>query len=304
RPGAWHRLEARRQAVRRVPWRWALAGSLAALVVGLGGWRVARDRAGRPLTYQVAGSGIEDSGYVRASEGDPAGLTFSDGTRIQLAPGAKVSVGAPGVHGARVRVEDGRAHFEVVHRPHAAWTVDAGPYAVEVTGTVFDVRWSAAEEIAEVRLRAGSVRVSGPLLTEHATLRPGQSLIARLAAHELRIEDERTAPAAPPPAAAPAPAPAATPPAAPTVAPAPSASPRASGAKPRKRIRQVASAEPAVSAPAPAPWAPRDWTTRVASGDAGAIVAEAEAHGIDAVLEEANAPALVALADAARYDGR
>jgi len=302
-PGAWHRLEARRHAARRVPWRWALAGSLAALVVGLGGWRVARDRAARPLTYQVAGSGIEDSGYVRASEGDAARLTFSDGTRIQLAPGAKVSVGAPGVHGARVRVEDGRAHFEVVHRPHAAWTVDAGPYAVEVTGTVFDVRWSAAEEIAEVRLRAGSVRVSGPLLTEHATLRPGQSLIARLAAHELRIEDERTAPAPTPPAP-PAPAPAATPPAAP--APAPAVPPSASEPAPKrkKRIRQLASADQPVPAPAPAAWAPRDWTTRVASGDAGAIVAEAEAHGIDAVLEEASAPALVALADAARYDGR
>src|SRR6185312_13950442 len=74
--------------------------------------------------------------------------------------------------------------------------------------------------------------------------------------------------------------------------------------KRKKRIRQVASADQPVPAPAPAAWAPRDWTTRVASGDAGAIVAEAEAHGIDAVLEEANAPALVALADAARYDGR
>jgi hypothetical protein len=74
--------------------------------------------------------------------------------------------------------------------------------------------------------------------------------------------------------------------------------------KPKKRIRRLASRDtPAVPA-APVPWAPRDWTARVASGDASAVVAEAEAHGVDAVLEDADAPALVALADAARYDGR
>jgi ferric-dicitrate binding protein FerR (iron transport regulator) len=306
-PGAWHRLQARRQATgRRTSWRWAAAASLGALALGLVGWQVARDRAGRPLTYQVAGSAVEDSGYVSAGEGESARLTFSDGTRIQLSPGAKVSVAAPGAHGARVRVQDGRAHFEVVHRPHAAWTVDAGPYAVEVTGTVFDVRWSAAEEVAEVRLRAGSVRVSGPLLTEHATLRPGQNLIARLADHQLRIEDERAAaPAAAPQVPAPAAHPAAPAETAPPPAPAP---PAPAAVKPTRkskpRARQVALVSPPVPAPAPAPWAPRDWGTRVASGDASAIVAEAEAHGIDAVLDEADAPALVALADAARYGGR
>ena len=42
----------------------------------------------------------------------------------------------------------------------------------------------------------------------------------------------------------------------------------------------------------------------MASGDTKTILAEAEAHGVDAVLEQADAPALVALADAARYDGQ
>ncbi len=319
-PGAWHRLQARRQTVaRRAPWRWALAGSLCALVLGLGGWRVAREHAGRPLTYEVAGGAVEDSGYVRADAGRSAHLTFSDGTRIQLAPGAKVSVGAPGAHGARVRVQDGRAHFEVVHRPHAAWTVEAGPYTVEVTGTVFDVRWSGAEEVAEVRLRVGSVRVTGPLLTEHATLRPGQSLIARLAARELRIEDERpaapalpeTRAAAPSPAErAEAPAPAdqaAAPPAQQAAASAtpPIAAPaRRPEAKPKRHPRRVALVGPPAPARAPAPWTPRDWSARVASGQASDVLAEAEERGIDAVLAEVDAPALVALADAARYNGR
>ena len=121
-----------------------------------------------------------------------------------------MSVVAPGPHGARLRVEEGAAHFSVMHLPHAAWSVEAGPYVVEVTGTVFDVRWSSADEVVEVRLQSGSVRVSGPMLTEHATLRPGQHLTAHLATRELRIDENGGTAAAPtlsvpPPGASPPP---------------------------------------------------------------------------------------------------
>ena len=119
-----------------------------------------------------------------------------------------MSVVAPGPHGARLRVDEGAAHFSVMHLPHAAWSVEAGPYVVEVTGTVFDVRWSSADEVVDVRLQSGSVRVSGPMLTEHATLRPGQHLTAHLATRELRIDENGgggVAPvlAVPPPGASP-----------------------------------------------------------------------------------------------------
>ncbi|MFL5305662.1 MAG: FecR domain-containing protein [Polyangia bacterium] len=312
-PGAWHRLEARRQATARGGLRrWAPALAMAALVVGGLAWRAWRAGASGSLTYAVAGGTIEEAGYVRGGLHDSARLDFSDGTRVSLGPSAKLSVTATGAHGARLRLQDGGAHFEVVHRPHAAWTVEAGPYSIEVTGTVFDVRWSGADEIAEVRLRAGSVRVTGPLLTERATLRAGQSLIARLAAHEVRIEDEAAhekreelhpRSPAPAPPAPPVAEPAAPPPAVEGTAPEHAAGEHPASAAPvpaRKRIaRRLAS-----SSPAPAAWAPTGWSSRMATGDTKTILSEAEAHGVDAVLEQADAPALVALADAARYDGQ
>ena len=110
-------------------------------------------RSGRALTYDVGGGAVEESGYIRGAGDAGAAVRFSDGTRIDLAAGARMSVVAPGPHGARLRVEEGQAHFSVMHLPHAAWSVEAGPYVVEVTGTVFDVRWSSADEVAEVRLR-------------------------------------------------------------------------------------------------------------------------------------------------------
>jgi len=210
-----------------------------------------------------------------------------------------------------------------MHLPHAAWSVEAGPYLVEVTGTVFDVRWSSADEVVEVRLQSGSVRVSGPMLTEHATLRPGQHLTAHLATRELRIDENggsAVAPvlAVPPPGASPpektaspdaaapretsalpAPTSAETPP--PVEAPAPAAARPSSAARAvRKPIRTVAS----VDSQANADWAPQRWSERVSAGDAKGVVAEAVAHGLDAAVTDADAAALVALADAARYAGR
>ncbi|HVY36532.1 MAG TPA: FecR domain-containing protein [Polyangia bacterium] len=325
-PGAWHRLEARRQArPRRWMRLWAAAATLGALAIVGVGWRVWRAGATGALTYAVAGGTIEESGYVRGGAHDSARLDFSDGTRVNLGPGAKLSVAATGAHGARLRLQDGTAHFEVVHRPHAAWTVEAGPYSIEVTGTVFDVHWSGGDEIAEVRLRAGSVRVSGPLLAERATLRPGQSLIARLAAHEVRIEseaarrpsDEGRPPGDTPPAVASPPA-APAPPVGPVLAdpgseraavdqPAGEQAAReraATGGPTRAKKRGARRLASATPAPPPEAWTPAGWTARVAAGDTKAILSEAEAHGLDAVLDQADSPALTALADAARYDGR
>ncbi|HXJ22276.1 MAG TPA: FecR domain-containing protein [Polyangia bacterium] len=316
-PGVWHRLEARRRddQLRRPRGRWTwvvTCAGAAALVLAVRALAPLVHSA-RPLTFEVAGGILEEGGYVRGDDQRGGQLRFSDGTRIRLAPGAKLSVGAPGARGARLRLQDGEAHFEVMHLPRAAWTVEAGPYVVEVTGTVFDVRWSGANEVAEVHLRSGSVRVSGPLLAEHATLHPGQSLVAHIAEHELRIEEDR--PAAPPaglatparsvaaPSAPVAPVLAVPPPGAATAAVVP-ATQRAK--KPRRRVALLEPPQP----PPPRPeaevpaWAPHEWTGRVTAGDTKGVLDEAEAHGLDSVLAEADGPALVALADAARYAGR
>ncbi len=199
-----------------------------------------------------------------------------------------------------------------MHLPRAAWSVEAGPYLIEVTGTVFDVRWSSRDEIVEVRLRAGSVRVSGPLLTEHATLRPGQRLTARLATRELGIDENASAPAAPtiavpPPAIAPGASaaieapPAIAPPPSGEAPPAPARGPSAPARAGKAPARKVVAAADAPTVP---DWAPQRWQARVSAGDAKTVVAEAVTHGLDAVVAEADGPALVALADAARYAGR
>jgi TolA-binding protein len=333
-PAVWHRLQLRRARVSRPPWRGLLvagAGVAAAIALVL----VARGvQRGRPLTY-VAEGAAEQDGYIRGGEGQGASqVRFSDGTHVDLGHGARVSVLARGPRGARLRVEEGEARFDVAHLPHAAWSVEAGPYVVYVTGTVFDVRWSGSDEVIEVRMRSGSVQVGGPLLPERVTLRAGQRLRARLASSELLIGDARVSDGEATPVhraavqpqgeargAAPAPAPAAEPQPAPVPA-APAAMPAAplvpSPPAPPAAAPAIAPAQEPAAAPArPAsiarrapphvnqiPWAPRTWSSAITTGNAARVVAEAEAHGLEKALVEVDSTALMALSDASRYSGR
>jgi hypothetical protein len=322
-PAAWHRLQAMRaRPARAGRGRWLLPAAALAAAAVFGGVKLAQRP--RPLTYAVGDGAAEQDGYIRGGAAAGADVRFSDGTRVALARGARLSVLARGSDGARLRVEDGEAHFEVVHRPRAAWSVEAGPFVVYVTGTTFDVRWSGSDETVEVRLRAGSVRVGGPFLPERVTLRPGQRLTARLASGELRIDDERAggsgtttaAPAHGPAASAEgagsgngnetaaAPSAELPSPAAPAV-PAVEAPGRAEAPSSRGsvRIAMPHRSRARVLAAKDARFAPGGWPAEVAVRGGDEVVAEAEAHGIERTLAEVDAGALKALADAARYGG-
>jgi hypothetical protein len=273
-PAAWHRLQSRRALRSRPPWRGLLlagagvAAAVTLLVVARGAQRV------RPVTYVVADAAEQD-GYIRGTGRGASQVRFSDGTHVDLAQGARVSVLSRGPRGARLRVEEGEARFDVAHLPRAAWSIEAGPYVVYVTGTVFDVSWSGASEVIEVRMRSGSVQVGGPLLPERVTLRAGQRLTAKLASGEMVIGDARAAEGhgadeaaapsqagadVPPPAAgegepAPATPPAANvpPPGAPLAAPPPPpAAPSPPPAAKRQPPPEARAEEPAPPAPGPA----------------------------------------------------
>jgi hypothetical protein len=227
-----------------------------------------------PLSYTIDGA-APGQGYVQAG---PSGASarFSEGTRVSLAPGARGRIVDVGPRGARVSLEEGSAHFDVAHREGAAWLAEAGPFTVTVTGTTFDLVWSGAR--VEVVMYAGSVVVRGPPAPEGIVLRKGQRLVADAARAEVSRIDE----------------------------PAPSGSAGASAADGSARTDPPAPGAPS-SAPSAASARPRaaaSWPSRVAAGDFAGVIAEAEARGLDAALDETSLADLSALADAARYAGR
>ena len=286
------RLERPVRRLRRLRWQAVSAIGFGALlmVAAPTAWFAAR-RPG-PLTFEVINGTVGEKGEIRPADAGTR-IRFSDGSEIALDREARAQVSDVTPVGARIVLSNGRAHTFFVPKPHARWQVAAGPYVVQVTGTIFDVQWSGDSEAFDVWLEKGSVRVSGPLIGDGIAMTHGQHLLTRVKDNKILLDSQR-ADAAEAKAATPEPEPT------PSVDPA-AAHGQATGAA----DEQDDDATPPSHIPARVthPVA-RSWSRRMARGDFEAVVEAAERRGIETVLAHGSHAELAALADAARYTRR
>jgi len=270
--------QARRRQVRRRVGAGVTLGALAA--AGFVAWTAATRPPGT-LSYTVDGAAPPPGGYVRSSPGHEPELAFSDGTSIRLLPSTHARVVDVGIRGARVMLEDGRAHVSVVHRPRADWQLQAGAFLIHVHGTAFLVEWNAAQSRLDLHMESGVVSVDGPRSGDTVTVQGGQSLSVRLdGAGMVATTTQPSLAARQPPASR-----------------SQAGSPPLEGPRPVDSVAPVNPPRPAPSAAAPS----ARWSERLADGDAAGIMAEAQRRGIDSVLAGASSEDLAALADAARF---
>ncbi|HEY7374275.1 MAG TPA: FecR family protein [Polyangia bacterium] len=254
------------------------------------------------ITFAVVGGTVSDGGYVRAKAEGGTELRFSEGSTLTLDPGTSTRVTDLDAHGSRVLLESGRAHVRVTHRPAAKWTVDAGPYSVQVVGTEFDVRWSGPEEVLDVQMQRGKIIVRGPLASGGLTMEAGQHLVANVKNGEIFLDatpGSETASALPRARAeSPEPTFANEPEIVPAPVPSPVPTPPA-GASPASHAAHVRAMVSHGAAPAGA--TETSWSKLIAQGDFQGVLADAEQRGLARTLESGSAADLNALADAARY---
>jgi hypothetical protein len=291
----------RRQARRRLLFRSSLAFASVAVCLSLGWGAVSklRGRASPPaqaaLAYQVEGGSVADGGYLRESGAAGMKLTFTEGTKLILMPGARGRLRTVDSRGAHLAIEQGSASFDVTPRPGARWLVDVGPFVVTVKGTVFSLSWDAVAERFELVLRHGQVSVAGPVNGGEIILRTGERLVVNLPKAETVISEQMGDDAWPSPGTA---TPADTehaPPEGPS--PPKSASPSPSGRA------AVASVSPK-SAQLSQTDGQNRWGAAMAAGRWDDILREAERLGVQRTLEGASSEDLFAVADAARYRRR
>lgn len=161
-----------RSPERRLRWG-RIAGALAmagAVVFGVS-FAIHSNSKPRELTFNG-----HVGGFMAAPETKELPLSFSDGTRIVLAPKTRARVAEVSPKGARILVESGKLHADVVHTADAKWAVEAGPFEVRVTGTSFDVTWDPKDEAIVVALSEGSVVVTGCKLGEGKRVVRGEEL--------------------------------------------------------------------------------------------------------------------------------
>lgn len=185
-----HRLDRRGPSLRRL---WPALAVCAVAILGTAGYLVAR----RPLGYRVVDCAVTADGVFATTATRAGSLAFDDGSRMSVEKDARFRLGMlPFGHGADVRLEDGDAHLAVAHRPGARWSVQAGPFRIDVTGTRFGVHWSRQRGRFQVTMLEGDVLVAGGAIPPATHLRAGQTLRAELMASRFTIEDAQSPPLA------------------------------------------------------------------------------------------------------------
>ncbi|WP_437764566.1 FecR family protein [Sorangium sp. So ce281] len=245
-------------------------------------------RPGDPLTYRVAGAPGAVGRWV-AADASQVGLDFSDGSRVDLAPGTRARVTEVGPRGASVLLERGSLRVRVAHRDDTRWVVAGGPFEVHVIGTEFDITWNTDAEELTVSMITGRVRVLGPCVDPS-----GRALAAPEAARLSCAAPRPAAPRASSPAPAPEAVPSAQPPALLPSASAAASAPAPAPAPPSPGAPQPRAGEPLAGAPA------ERWRAHLAAGKLGEALADVELLGIDTVLGRAGGAELVDLGSAAR----
>ena len=279
----------------RVRLRWqamsAIGFAALLLVAAPAAWFAVRSPG--PLTFEVINGTVGVTGEIRPAiaENVSTRIRFSDGSEIALDREARAQVSNVTPVGARIVLSNGRAHTFFVPKPHARWQVAAGPYVVQVTGTIFDVQWSGDSEAFDVWLEKGSVRVSGPLIGDGIAMTHGQHLLTRVKDNKILLDSQR-ADAVEPTSATPEPA--SVPAAEPT-----GGHGEATGSADEGEVEPSSHIAARVTHPVG-----KSWSRRMARGDFEAVVEAAERRGIESVLAHGSHAELAALADAARYTRR
>jgi TolA-binding protein len=133
-----------------------------------------------PLTF-VVGDPARAGALHEWVSAPPAGklqIGFSDGSRVQLLPGARGRVVRTNPSGAELVVEAGRARVEITPRRGTDYRLRTGPFDVEVTGTRFVAAWNPDRDKFELELYEGHVRVKGCGLGDGVSVAAGQRMEA------------------------------------------------------------------------------------------------------------------------------
>ncbi len=164
------------ERIRSAQKRWHSAGRgvlVAIAVMGCAALLVALFRPAANLTFMKE----RDPGQLGELIGDaraPRTLSFNDGTQIVVQADSRARVMSTSPHGAQVLLERGALHASVVHRKDTRWTISAGQFVIQVTGTAFSATWDVSRERLRVDMDEGSVSVGSPCAPDH-DLKAGES---------------------------------------------------------------------------------------------------------------------------------
>jgi transmembrane sensor len=164
---------------------WASVAVVAAAAAAVTVYGFSRPHA--PLAATFGDHPLAVGEWVSATEPGTPHIRFSDGSEVVLSPGSRARLATLDSVGAHLVLESGAADVRVTPNHGARYRVSLGPFAVDVTGTRFDVGFRPSDELFTLTLHEGKVVVSGCVLGEGRTLLAGESLSASCRAGHFEI---------------------------------------------------------------------------------------------------------------------
>lgn len=115
---------------------------------------------------QDRASGSEGQ-WVRAESATMLPIVFQGGSEVNLSSTAAARIITSTTEAVRIDLASGKVHCSINKNHKTKWQVEAGPYTVRVTGTVFTTEWNPNGSKLDVTVSRGSVLVTGANLSAH-----------------------------------------------------------------------------------------------------------------------------------------
>ena len=146
----------------------ALAAAAAAVIAAVLGI-VFKLNMEEPLPFWIGSdrtAGTEGQ-WVRAESAALLPIRFQGGSEVSLSSDAAARIITSTTDAVRIDLATGKVDCSINGNHHTTWQVEAGPYTVKVTGTVFSTEWHPNGSKLDVTVSRGSVLVTGANLNSH-----------------------------------------------------------------------------------------------------------------------------------------
>jgi ferric-dicitrate binding protein FerR (iron transport regulator) len=136
-----------------------------------------------PALFDGAGSDASETTTIVAAVSSDRKVALPDGSVVNLKGGSSLTYNEAGFAEERTSEIDGEGFFVVAHDENHPFVVSSGDLRVTVLGTEFNVRSSASDDIAEVVVDSGRVKVASKVgevtlnSSEKATVYRAQDMI-------------------------------------------------------------------------------------------------------------------------------
>ncbi|MCP4680060.1 MAG: hypothetical protein GY854_32125 [Deltaproteobacteria bacterium] len=139
-----------------------MAAAAAVIIASAIGLIAFRERQ-NPLPFWIGEKLVagDEGSWIDTSQNTSTPIRFAGGSRMEFSQESTARVVASNDQTVQVSLSDGEVFADINGNGKTNWRLKAGPYQVDVVGTIFEVSWNKSNKALNVAVKKGVVLVSG-----------------------------------------------------------------------------------------------------------------------------------------------